>query len=113
MSRRDDVRRYVAEAIEPLGRDDFATFTKTATEALGRRDPPGAVSAPTLCVVGSEEIPFVARAMRSWADRNAHAHLVVVERAGHLVNQEEPTAFCDAVLAFLDTVDGWETDRSS
>ena len=111
MSKRDDVRRYVAAAIEPLGRDDFATCTKTATEALGRRDPSGAVSVPTLCVVGSEEIPFVARAMRSWADRNAHASLVVVERAGHLVNHEEPGAFAEAVLAFLDTVEGWQDDR--
>ena len=112
MSKRDDVRRYVAEAIEPLGRDDFATCTKTATEALGQHDRHDASSAPTLCLVGSDEIPFVARAMRSWAERSAHARLVVIAGAGHLVNQEEPTAFCDAVLAFLDTVDGWETDRS-
>ena len=113
MSKRDDVRRYVAEAIEPLGRDDFATCTKTASEALVQRDPLGAPNTPTLCVIGSEEIPLVARAMRSWAGRSAHARVVGIERAGHLVNQEEPAAFCDAVLAFLDTVDPWENDRSS
>ena len=55
----------------------------------------------------------MARAMRSWAKRSAHARVVVIERAGHLVNQEEPGAFADEVVAFLDTVDGWRGDRSS
>jgi len=111
MSRRDDVRRYVAEAIRPLDRGDFATFTKAAAEALGYRDRNGRSEAPTLCVIGDGEIPFVARATRAWAERTTLAQVVLIDQAGHLVNQENPAAFCDAVVAFVEGLEGWTRDR--
>jgi len=101
MSKRDDVRRYVAEAIAPLASSDVARCTRTAAEALGRRDPGGAPAAPTLCIAGAAEIAFVARVTRSWAERSAHASFVVLEGAGHLVNQEAPEPFSEAVVAFV------------
>jgi 3-oxoadipate enol-lactonase len=101
MSKRDDVRRYVADAIRPLGRDDFATFTKAAAAALGYREGSERLDVPTLCIIGDAEIPFVARATRSWAERRPLAQVATIEQAGHLVNQENPEAFCDAVVAFV------------
>jgi len=111
MSKRDDVRRYVAEAISPLDRRDFATFTKAAAEAMGYRESASHSEVPTLCVIGDGEIPFVARATRAWAERTALAQAVVIERAGHLVNQENPAAFCDAVAAFVGGLEGRARDR--
>jgi 3-oxoadipate enol-lactonase len=107
MSKRDDVRRYVADAIRPLGREDFATFTQAAATALGYRDRSERLDAPTLCVIGDAEIPYVARATRSWAERSPLAQVVTIERAGHLVNQENPEAFCEAVVAFVKGLEAW------
>ena len=100
MSSRDDVRRYVAEAIAPLAGADFARSTKAAAVALGRRDPSGVRHAPTLCLVGDAEIAFVARITWTWAERSPHARIAVLDGAGHLVNQEAPEAFSEAVAAF-------------
>lgn len=83
-----------------LGGADFARSTKAAAVALGRGDPPGVRHAPTLCLVGDAEIAFVARITRSWAERSTHARFAVLDGAGHLVNQEAPAAFSEAVAAF-------------
>ena len=111
MSTHEDVRRYVAEAITPLGRGDLATCTRAAAVALGRRDPGVAPPVPTLCLSGDGEIAFVARTTRSWAERHAHARFVTLEGAGHLVNQEAPETFSEAVAAFVTEVEGWPTVR--
>jgi 3-oxoadipate enol-lactonase len=106
MSRRDDVRGYVADAIAPLAGADFARSTRAAAVALGRRDPPGVPHAPTLCLLGDGEIGFVARITRAWAERRAHARFAVLDGAGHLVNQEAPEAFSEAVAAFAHALPG-------
>ena len=111
MSKRDDVRCYVEQAIAPLGRGDLATCTRTAAEALGRRDPGGVPEAPTLCVSGDAGIGFVARRTRSWAQRSALARFVVLEGAGHLVIQAASAAFSEAVAAFVQGLEGFNSCR--
>jgi pimeloyl-ACP methyl ester carboxylesterase len=111
MSKRDDVRGYVADAIRPLGREDFATFTKAAAVALGYRERSERLDVPTLCVIGDAEISFVARATRRWAARTHLAQVARIERAGHLVNQENPEAFCDAVVPFVKGLEAMATQR--
>jgi 3-oxoadipate enol-lactonase len=111
MSKRDDVRRYVADAIRPLGREDFATFTKAAAAALGYRDRSERLDVPTLCVIGDAEIPFVARATRTWAERRPLAQVATIERAGHLVNQENPEAFCETVVGFVRDLEAMAAPR--
>ena len=61
----------------------------------------GAVSVPSLVVVGAEDRPFLA-ASEYMVRRIPWARKVVVPGAGHAVNIDQPQAFIDAVVPFLD-----------
>jgi pimeloyl-ACP methyl ester carboxylesterase len=60
-----------------------------------------AIAVPALVVVGSEDKPFMA-ASDYMAAKIPGAAKVVIPGAGHAANIDQPEAFNEAVLGFLD-----------
>ena len=67
------------------------------------------IKVPSLIVVGADDTPFLA-ASDYMAAKIPGAQKVVIPAAGHAVNIDQPQAFIDAVLPFLDGLDA-KTDR--
>jgi pimeloyl-ACP methyl ester carboxylesterase len=63
----------------------------------------GAIAAPTLIVVGADDDRFLAAA-DAMARRIPGARKVLIERAGHAANMEQPAEFNRAVLEFPEDV---------
>ena len=61
------------------------------------------IKVPALVVVGADDTPFLA-ASDYMAARIPGAKKVVIPAAGHAVNIDQPQAFIDAVLPFLDSL---------
>jgi pimeloyl-ACP methyl ester carboxylesterase len=59
------------------------------------------IKVPSLIVVGADDTPFLA-ASDYMAAKIPAANKVVIPAAGHAVNIDQPQAFIDAVLPFLD-----------
>lgn len=62
------------------------------------------IKVPSLIVVGADDTPFLA-ASDYMAAKIPGAQKVIVPAAGHAVNIDQPQAFIDAVLPFLDGLD--------
>ena len=62
------------------------------------------IRVPSLVVVGADDTPFLA-ASDYMAAKIPGAEKVVIPAAGHLVNIDQPQAFIEAVLPFLDGLD--------
>src|SRR5947208_2013271 len=62
------------------------------------------IKVPSLIVVGADDTPFLA-ASDYMAAKIPGAQKVVIPAAGHAVNIDQPQAFIDAVLPFLDGLD--------
>jgi len=62
------------------------------------------IKVPSLVVVGADDTPFLA-ASDYMAAKIPGARKVVIPAAGHAVNIDQPQAFIDAVLPFLDGLD--------
>jgi pimeloyl-ACP methyl ester carboxylesterase len=88
------------------GHRDASGLARAARGMLTQRDArvieslPG-VKVPSLVVVGANDTPFLAAA-DYMAARIPGATKVVIPAAGHAVNIDQPQAFIDAVLPFLD-----------
>jgi pimeloyl-ACP methyl ester carboxylesterase len=63
------------------------------------------IKVPSLIVVGADDTPFLA-ASDYMAAKIPNAKKVVIPAAGHAVNIDQPQAFIDAVLPFLDGLPG-------
>ena len=61
------------------------------------------IKVPSLIVVGADDTPFLA-ASDYMAAKIPGAQKVVIPAAGHAVNIDQPQAFIDAVLPFLDSL---------
>jgi pimeloyl-ACP methyl ester carboxylesterase len=61
------------------------------------------IKVPSLVVVGADDTPFLA-ASDYMAAKIPGAKKAVIPAAGHAVNIDQPQAFLDAVLPFLDTL---------
>jgi len=61
------------------------------------------IKVPSLIVVGADDTPFLAAA-DYMAAKIPGAEKVVIPSAGHAVNIDQPQAFIDAVLPFLDSL---------
>jgi pimeloyl-ACP methyl ester carboxylesterase len=59
------------------------------------------ITVPSLIVVGADDTPFLA-ASEYMAAKIPGAKKSVIDSAGHTVNIDQPQAFIDAVLPFLD-----------
>jgi pimeloyl-ACP methyl ester carboxylesterase len=85
---------------------DASGLARAARGMLTQRDAgvieslPG-IKVPSLVVVGADDTPFLA-ASDYMATKIPGAKKVVIPAAGHAVNIDQPQAFIDAVLPFLD-----------
>ncbi len=98
----DEVARLMADSVR-LPSYQWAANAMAETD---HRDRLAAVGQPTLVVVGDEDRVTGRAAAEILASGIPAGELVVIDRAGHLANQEQPDAFNQAVAAFLDRVDG-------
>lgn len=130
--RKDDARdawnKRAHETAERFDREGLAVLKSLSAERAGvtHRDASGlaraargmltqrdasvmetlpAIKVPSLVVVGANDAPFLA-ASDYMAARIPGAEKVVIPAAGHAANIDQPMAFNDAVLAFLDRLDG-------
>jgi pimeloyl-ACP methyl ester carboxylesterase len=71
------------------------------------------IKVPSLIVVGADDTPFLA-ASDYMAAKIPGAKKVVIPAAGHAVNIDQPQAFIDAVLPFLDSLpNGASAERAA
>jgi pimeloyl-ACP methyl ester carboxylesterase len=69
------------------------------------------IKVPSLVVVGADDTPFLA-ASDYMAAKIPGAEKVVIPAAGHAANIDQPEAFNEAVLSFLDRLDGRRQHRA-
>ena len=92
------VRRLIKAAV--AGRDSRrhpAHDVASGFDAMSSRQ----LAVPTLIIVGDEDVLTPSDDARKMAAANPKAELVVLPRAGHLANLEQPQLFNDALRAFL------------
>jgi pimeloyl-ACP methyl ester carboxylesterase len=70
------------------------------------------IKVPSLIVVGADDTPFLA-ASDYMAAKIPAAQKVVIPAAGHAVNIDQPQAFIDAVLRFLDGLDARTAQKAA
>lgn len=70
------------------------------------------IKVPSLVVVGADDTPFLA-ASDYMAAKIPGAEKVVIPAAGHAANIDQPKAFNEAVLSFLDRLDGRQPQRTA
>jgi pimeloyl-ACP methyl ester carboxylesterase len=96
---------------------DASGLARAARGMLTQRDArvieslPG-IKVPALVVVGADDAPFLA-ASDYMAAKIPDAAKVVIPAAGHAVNIDQPQAFIDAVLPFLDRLDAAATHKAA
>lgn len=100
MSRDPDVRRYVAHATAPMTKSAMVAVTNAALEGLRCRAQPPAM--PTLATYGEHEPNrWTVDVIRERATRHSSLLVHTVPDAGHLANQDNPTAFNRTLTDFL------------
>ena len=72
-----------------------------AIRALDLTDRLGAVTLPTLIIVGAQDVGAPVAASQAIAQRIKGSELVVLDPASHLSNLEQPEAFTSALETFL------------
>ena len=70
------------------------------------------IKVPSLVVVGADDTPFLA-ASDYMAAKIPGARKVVIPAAGHAANIDQPKAFNDAVVAFLDDLESGSPQRAA
>ena len=70
------------------------------------------IKVPALVVVGADDTPFLA-ASDYMAAKIPGAAKVVIPAAGHAVNIDQPQAFIDAVLPFLDSLEAKPAQKAA
>ena len=101
LERKPDLRAHVAGMINANGAlgicgGVLALATRTDTTAALRK-----LSVPALIVVGEEDALTPPPQSRQMNEATPGSRLVVIPKAGHLSNLEDPDAFNRALLAFL------------
>jgi pimeloyl-ACP methyl ester carboxylesterase len=70
-------------------------------QRLSAIDRLGSITAPTLIVVGSRDVPDIQKIVEKLKHDIPHARKVVIEGSGHIVNMEKCQEFDGVVLPFL------------
>jgi pimeloyl-ACP methyl ester carboxylesterase len=94
-----------ALAASIMSRVPPATYRAALHALMGfdRRDALAGIGVPTLAIAGELDPAAPAAVMEKMAARIPGARYVLLPRAGHLANLEQPAAFNAAVLEFLHT----------
>lgn len=92
-----------AQLVDSMTRLHKESYIKSieASVMMDVRSDLGAIKAPTMVVVGSEDRLTTVEMAKELAAEIPGAELTVIDDAGHLVNIERPAEFNAAVLGFL------------
>jgi 3-oxoadipate enol-lactonase len=107
-----DYLRSDPPAIAPIRRQFEATQAAGfigcchAIKALDYLDRLGEVSLPTLIIVGADDPSTTVAASEAMRERISGSEMVVLPSASHLSNVEQPQAFTEALLTFLQRQNG-------
>ncbi len=94
----------VADAVRQMVRATSTVGYSGCCQALSKlalSDRISAITLPTLVVVGAEDPATNVGMAKGIQERIAGSELVIIERAAHLSNMDQPAAFSAAVLGFL------------
>ena len=94
----------VADAVRRMVRATDTTGYIGCCQALSKlalTDRIAAISLPTLVVVGAEDPATHVGMAKGIHERIKGSELVILDRAAHLSNMDQPAAFSEAVLSFL------------
>jgi len=97
-SRRAELAGYMSILTR---RRDAWRATNGVIDRAGVADELGRIRAPTLVVVGDEDVATVPAKAKRIVERIAGAQLVTIPRAGHSSTVEEPAAVTAAIESFL------------
>jgi 3-oxoadipate enol-lactonase len=100
---RPDVIKPVREMIRRTSPRGYAGCCQ-AIRALDLTDRLGAVTLPTLIIVGAQDVGTPVAASQAIHERIKGSELVVLDDASHLSNLEQPAAFTAALERFLQRV---------
>jgi pimeloyl-ACP methyl ester carboxylesterase len=93
--------RQMIEAATPQG---IAAASLGMAQRADSTDLLAEIICPTLVVVGEQDALTPPNAPQDYAARIPNAQFVVIPRAGHLSNLEQPEAFLQAIRNFLQTI---------
>ncbi len=125
-SPRGPSREQVAQTIKSLGPEraetflaicaDYTRWHRKNEDPRVEVDPPaitrlGEVMAPTLVIVGGDDLPDYHKAADMFSAGIARARRHVIDGAGHLPNLDSPEEFNRLVLEFLDLNRGYALSR--
>jgi len=99
----DDVRQYVLDANEDRTTLEVLQILTSLLDQSLHPEPDYRLPIPTLLVHGVDDrVGDIVAGSQEWAVRDPMVELVVIPRAGHASNQDNPAAFTAALRAFLD-----------
>lgn len=91
---------YLVATVAHTGKDIITHLTIEMTRDMVA-GLPAPSHKPTLIVYGDHELPVLVKLTKSWHDRLPHSELVMIERAHHILNQDNPDGFNPILLDFL------------
>jgi len=106
---KEDVAAKIRDIVAQYGGADVLQTVPPRSVAGAARTPAiyrlGEIKAPTLVLVGGDDLPFFQISADALAFEIAGARKVVVRGGGHLVNMIEPDLYNAELLRFLKSVD--------
>jgi 3-oxoadipate enol-lactonase len=96
----------VKEYLDRMARNNligYCSGMRALSRMRDRTGELGQLQVPTLIIVGDMDAPFI-EPSKLMNERIAGSKLVTVRGAGHLANIEQPEAFNEAVMSFLDSL---------
>jgi pimeloyl-ACP methyl ester carboxylesterase len=106
---RDPAKRAVIEdwvqQLRPLDRNGIRKAVVAVANRRGISDEIGSIVAPTLVIVGADDVPTPVKRARRIAELIPGARLEVVPYCGHSSSIEQPAAVTALIQPFLAEVD--------
>jgi 3-oxoadipate enol-lactonase len=98
---RPDVEVSIRQMINAATPQGIAAASRGMARRADSSDLLAAIAVPTLVIVGEQDELTTPTVAREYAARIPHAQYIVIPRAGHLSNLEQPAAFLQAISGFL------------
>jgi pimeloyl-ACP methyl ester carboxylesterase len=102
-AKQPQTRQYLQESAARMGKKQILEITEGMLQCsmTGIAARP---SQPLLLTHGEWDQPFLIKHIANWRQRTPGSQYAVIPQAGHLANQDNPAAFNQALLSFLETV---------
>ncbi|HEX5262490.1 MAG TPA: alpha/beta hydrolase [Phenylobacterium sp.] len=99
-------QRYVGEATARFSKNQLSVIMTTLLAALHHEEGYRAPTPQLLCYGDHDQLGNIRKVMPKWRDRDPQSELVVIPKASHCSNIDNPTAFNQVVLAWLERLFG-------